>query len=131
MPEYKNFVLRVNDGALGYTYIIDIPAGENTCRPVFLYQSDLGEGVTRKLRFEDRMMNKALAPISSDDICNYFFCMVQNKIDLEKIAKLFDIDGNIKMLRQEKIQCQKCGNFSFQLFEYDVSNIEMIKSLCS
>lgn len=42
--------------------------------------------------------------------------MAQNKTDLEQIAKLFDIDGNVKMLRQEYIQYQKCGNFSFQLF---------------
>lgn len=48
MPECKSFVLRVNDGALGHAYIVDIPKGENSCRPAFLYQSDLGEGVTRK-----------------------------------------------------------------------------------
>ncbi|HBD1361062.1 TPA: type III secretion system effector Cif, partial [Escherichia coli] len=95
MPECKSFVLRVNDGALGHAYIVDIPKGENSCRPAFLYQSDLGEGVTRKLRFEDWMTHKALTPILLDDICNYFSCMSQNKTDLEQIATLFDIDGNV------------------------------------
>ncbi|EFA0661925.1 type III secretion system effector Cif [Escherichia coli] len=135
MPECKSFVLRVNDGALGHAYIVDIPKGENSCRPAFLYQSDLGEGVTRKLRFEDWMTHKALTPILLDDICNYFSCMSQNKTDLEQIATLFDIDGNVKMLRKENIQYQKHDNFSFQLFEYDTDNIEknieIIKSLCS
>ncbi|EFF5566454.1 type III secretion system effector Cif, partial [Escherichia coli] len=124
MPECKSFVLRVNDGALGHAYIVDIPKGENSCRPAFLYQSDLGEGVTRKLRFEDWMTHKALTPILLDDICNYFSCMSQNKTDLEQIATLFDIDGNVKMLRKENIQYQKHDNFSFQLFEYDTDNIE-------
>lgn len=135
MPECKSFVLRVNDGALGHAYIVDIPKGENSCRPAFLYQLDLGEGVTRKLRFEDWMTHKALTPILLDDICNYFSCMSQNKTDLEQIATLFDIDGNVKMLRKENIQYQKHDNFSFQLFEYDTDNIEknieIIKSLCS
>ncbi|ENL7374009.1 cell division protein, partial [Escherichia coli] len=53
-----------------------------------------------------------------------FSCMSQNKTDLEQIATLFDIDGNVKMLRKENIQYQKHDNFSFQLFEYDTDNIE-------
>ncbi|ENL8787555.1 cell division protein, partial [Escherichia coli] len=62
-------------------------------------------------------------------------CMSQNKTDLEQIATLFDIDGNIKMLRKENVKYQNHDNFSFQLLEYDTDNIkkniEIIKSICS
>ncbi|EKT5676472.1 cell division protein, partial [Escherichia coli] len=52
-----------------------------------------------------------------------------------QIATLFDIDGNIKMLRKENVKYQNHDNFSFQLLEYDTDNIkkniEIIKSICS
>ncbi|EGF7348286.1 cycle-inhibiting factor [Escherichia coli] len=135
LPEQQNFILRVNDGGLGHAYVIDIPAGANIGRSAFLYQSDLGEGVTRKLRFEDWMVQKALNPIPLDDIYRYFTCMAQNKVDLVQIAKLFDIDGNAQMLRPEHILHTKCSDFNFQLFEYDArileKNISIIKILCN
>ena len=91
MPECKSFVLRVNDGALGHAYIVDIPKGENSCRPAFLYQSDLGEGVTRKLRFEDWMTHKALTPILLDDIkIRQIWSRLQRYLILMEMLKCYE-----------------------------------------
>lgn len=134
LPAHKNFILRVNDGRLGHAYVIDSPATTKTSRDVFLYQSDLGEGVTRELRFVDWMTQKASHPISLDDIYAYFTGMAQDQIGLALIAKLFDVDGNVKMLRADHLISHKTSEFNFQLFEYDLKNIEnnmsIIKAHC-
>ncbi|EJH1737800.1 hypothetical protein NCT62_004578 [Escherichia coli] len=81
------------------------------------------------------MTQKALDSIPLDDICRYFTCMAQNKVELVQIAKLFDIDGNAQILRPEHIRPSKCGDFNFQIFEYDVrtlqKNISIINALCN
>jgi hypothetical protein len=134
LPAHKNFILRVKDGGLGHAYVIDFPATINPSRDAFLYQSDLGEGVTRELRFEDWMTQKAAHPISLDDINTHFTGMSQNQIDLAHIAKLFDIDGNVKMMRAEHLNSHKTSEFNFQFFEYDLKNLEnnmsIIKTRC-
>lgn len=124
LPAHKNFILRVKDGRLGHAYVIDSPATTNPSRDAFLYQSDLGEGVTREVRFEDWMTQKASHPISLDDIYTYFTGMAQDQIDLALIAKLFDIDGNVKMLCADPLISHKISEFNFQLYEYDLKNIE-------
>lgn len=134
LPAHKNFILRVNDGGLGHAYVIDFPATTNPSRDAFLYQSDLGEGVTRELRFEDWMTQKASHPISLDDINTHFTGIVQGQIDLAHIAKLFDVDGNVKMLHADHPISHKTSEFNFQLFEYDLKNLEnnmsIIKTHC-
>ncbi len=134
LPSDKDFILRVTDGALGHAYVIDLPASPSPCREVFLYQSDLGDGVTRTLRFEDWMNQKGSRPISLDDINAHFTSVKQNHMDLAHIAKLFDVDGDVNMMRAEHLISHKQGEFNFQLFEYDLKNLEnnmsIIKSHC-
>ncbi|HDL6964009.1 TPA: cycle-inhibiting factor [Yersinia enterocolitica] len=114
--------------------LIELPASTHPSRDAFLYQSDLGDGVTRQLRFEDWMAQKASHPISLDDINTLFTNMAQNQIDLAHIAKLFDIDENVKMLRAERLILHKIGQFDFQFAEYDLKNLEnnmsIIKASC-
>jgi len=134
LPAHKNFILRVIGGGLGHAYVIDFPATTKLSRDAFLYQSDSGEGVTREVRFEDWMIQKASHPISPDDINTHFTGMAQNQIDFALIAKLFDVDGNVKMLRADHLISHKTSEFNFQLFEYDLKNLEnnmsIIKTHC-
>ncbi|MGY2288716.1 cycle-inhibiting factor [Pseudomonas sp. SDO528_S397] len=134
LPAHKNFILRVNDRGLGHAYVIDLPASANPRRDAFIYQSDLGEGATRPLYLNDWMNKKASHPVSLNDINTHFMNMSQGRIDPEHIAKLFDIDGDPKMLRPERLDLRKNHGFNFQFSEYDPANLERniteIKTRC-
>lgn len=135
LPADKHFILRVNDGGMGHAYVIDLPASAKPHRDAFLYQSDLGDGATRPLRLEDWMSRKAAHPIALNDINTHFNNMARGKVDPEHIAKLFDIDGNVKMLRPERLNVHKNNSFNFQLAEYSPKNLEknmtLIKARCA
>ncbi|SEK21938.1 Cycle inhibiting factor (CIF) [Kosakonia sacchari] len=135
LPADKHFVLRVNDSRLGHAYVIDLPDNAKPQRDAFLYQSDLGDGATRPLRFRDWMNKKASHPLSLNDINAHFINMAHGNIDPEHIAKLFDIDSNPKMLRLERLNSRNYQGFNFQLAEYDPktleTNIAAIKARCS
>ena len=81
------------------------------------------------------MTQKASHPISLDDINTHFIGIAQDQIDLAHIAKLFDVDGNVKMLRADHLISHKTSEFNFQLFEYDLKNLEnnmsIIKTHCN
>jgi len=134
LPAYKHFILRVNDSRLRHAYVIDLPDNVKPQRDAFLYQSDLGDGATRPLCFRDWMNKKASHPLSLNDINTHFINMASNNMDPEHIARLFDIDGNPKMLCLERLNSRNYQGFNFQLAEYDPknlkNNIAAIKARC-
>ncbi|MGH8387605.1 MAG: cycle-inhibiting factor [Pseudomonas sp.] len=133
LPDDKHFLVRVQGEGLGHVYIVDLPASDDKARPAFLYQSDLGDGVTRTVSLTDWMREKAHIPIDMNEIYAHFDNMASGNIDLECIAKLFDIDGNPLILRAERMRFGKPS--SFQVKEYDPHrlqrNVESIFTLCN
>lgn len=129
----KHFLLRVQDRVLGHAYVVDLPASSEKMRPAFLYQSDLGDGVTRNTSLTDWMREKAHIPIDLNEIQAHFDNMASGNIDLECIAKLFDIDSNPLILRAERLLFGKSS--SFQIQEYDPNrlqrNVDTIVTLCN
>lgn len=49
LPENKNFILRIQDKALGHTYVIDIPSGKNDSRQCFCTKPTSGKALLVKL----------------------------------------------------------------------------------
>jgi len=129
----KHFLLRVQDRVVGHAYVVDLPASNEKMRPAFLYQSDLGDGVTRNTSLTDWMREKAHIPIDLNEIHAHFDNMASGNIDLECIAKLFDIDSNPLILRAERMLFGKSS--SFQIQEYDPNrlqrNVDTIVTLCN
>ncbi|WP_218171791.1 cycle-inhibiting factor [Pseudomonas gingeri] len=122
LPADRNFILRVNDEAMGHAYVIDLPASNKPQRDAFLYQSDLGDGATRPLRLEDWMSRQAERPIPLGEVVRHFDNMTERKVDVHHLARLFDIDGNPAMLRPERLNNK--NGFNFQLEEYSLKNLE-------
>ncbi|PXX63823.1 Cycle inhibiting factor (CIF) [Pseudomonas sp. LAMO17WK12:I10] len=133
LPVDKHFLLRVQDGGLGHAYVVDLPASDDKMRPAFLYQSDFGDGVTRSVSLTDWMREKAYIPIDMNEIYAHFDNMASGNIDLECIARLFDIDSNPLILKAESMRLGKPS--SFQIQEYDPArlqrNVDTIMALCS
>ncbi|MDR7284321.1 hypothetical protein J2X84_003159 [Pseudomonas corrugata] len=133
LPVDKHFLLRVQDGGLGHAYIVDIPAGDEKIRPAFLYQSDLGGGVTRSVSITDWMREKAHIPIDMNEMYAHFDNMESGNVDLECIAKLFDIDSNPLILKAERLRLGKPSKFQVQQYDPDrlQKNVDTIVSLCN
>jgi hypothetical protein len=133
LPVDKHFLLRVQDRGLGHAYVVDLPASDDKMRPAFLYQSDFGDGVTRSVSLTDWMREKAYIPIDMNEIYAHFDNMASGNIDLECIARLFDIDSNPLILKAESMRFGKPS--SFQIQEYDPArlqrNVDTIMTLCN
>lgn len=133
LPVDQHFLLRVQDEGLGHDYVVDLPASDNKTRPAFLYQSDLGDGATRSVSLTDWMREKAHIPIDMNEIYAHFDNMASGNIDLNCIAKLFDIDSNPLILKAERMHLGTPS--SFQIQEYDPDrlqrNVDTIITLCN
>lgn len=130
LPEDKNFILRMQDKALGHSYVIDIPSGKNDSRQCFLYQTDLGEGVTRQVKAAEWMQAERPNPLFLHDFLSYVQTMNNNIVNQTLIAKIFDIDQSPNLLRFERLSLSTFKESTFLLKEYTESlvleNIEQI-----
>lgn len=94
LPPDKNFLLREQDGGPRHTYVIDLPAKKSAVRPALLYQSDLGEDMTRAVKLTGWMEKKGRTPFELQKRVTHFDNMAQGHLDVPGIAALFDIDGD-------------------------------------
>ncbi|VVP03622.1 cycle-inhibiting factor [Pseudomonas fluorescens] len=133
LPAEKHFLLRVQDEGLGHAYVVDLPASDEKTRPAFLYQSDLGDGVTRSVSLTDWMREKGHIQMDMNDVYAHFDNMALGNIDLACIAKLFDIGSDPFALNAEALRRGKPSKFQVQ--EYDPDrlrhNVVTIVSLCN
>ncbi|HHR5887220.1 TPA: cycle-inhibiting factor [Providencia alcalifaciens] len=132
LPEDKNFILRIQDKALGHSYVIDIPSGKNDSRQCFLYQTDLGEGVTRQITASEWMQMERSNPLFLHDFLSYTQAMNNNTVNQTLIAKIFDITQSPNLLRFERLCLSTFKESTFLLKEYTenlvLENIEQILS---
>lgn len=123
LPEDKNFILRIQDKALGHAYVIDIPSGKNSSRQCFLYQTDLGEGVTRQVSSIEWMDVKRTEALLVSDFLSYINNMNNNIVKPDIIAKIFDITQSSNLLRIERLSQSKFHESGFLLEEYIEDNV--------
>lgn len=132
LPENKNFILRIQDKALGHSYVIDIPSGKNNSRQCFLYQTDLGEGATRQVSAVEWMQVERTEAFLIQEFVSYINDMSNNIVKPDTIAKIFDITRSPKLLQIERVNQSKFHESEFLLEEYIehnvLSNIENIIS---
>ncbi|BBG61907.1 cycle-inhibiting factor [Providencia rustigianii] len=132
LPEDKNFILRIQDKALGHSYVIDIPSGKNDSRQCFLYQTDLGEGVTRQITASEWMQTERSNPLFLHNFLSYIQTMNNNTVNQTLIAKIFDITQSANLLRFERLCLSTFKESTFLLKEYTenlvLENIEQILS---
>lgn len=132
LPEDKNFILRIQDKALGHSYVIDIPSGKNDSRQCFLYQTDLGEGVTRQITASEWMQTERSNPLFLHNFLSYIQTMNNNTVNQTLIAQIFDITQSPNLLRFERLCLSTFKESTFLLKEYTenlvLENIEQILS---
>ncbi|EUC95495.1 cycle-inhibiting factor [Providencia alcalifaciens] len=132
LPEDKNFILRIQDKALGHSYVIDISSGKNDSRQCFLYQTDLGEGVTRQITASEWMQTERSNPLFLHNFLSYIQTMNNNTVNQTLIAQIFDITQSPNLLRFERLCLSTFKESTFLLKEYTenlvLENIEQILS---
>ncbi|WP_415630235.1 cycle-inhibiting factor [Providencia alcalifaciens] len=89
--------------ALGHSYVIDILSGKNDSRQCFLYQTDLGEGVTRQITASEWMQMERSNPLFLHDFLSYTQAMNNNTVNQTLIAKIFDITQSPNLLKFERL----------------------------
>ncbi|KWI39270.1 hypothetical protein WT71_02295 [Burkholderia stagnalis] len=115
----KNYVLLINDSRIGHAFVLDLPASTggvrtsarvmpfDEARPVFLLQTDMGDGVTRQLTFADWASQRGGDLISIDDLKLLYSPEFAN-LELSEMTRLlastFDRDMNPKLLNQQALQ---------------------------
>lgn len=118
--------------ALGHSYVIDILSGKNDSRQCFLYQTDLGEGVTRQITASEWMQMERSNPLFLHDFLSYTQAMNNNTVNQTLIAKIFDITQSPNLLKFERLCLSTFKESTFLLKEYTenlvLENIEQILS---
>ena len=139
----NSHIIRVQDSRLGHAYVIDIPPQEKKPDPfevfVFMYQTDLGEGVMPPLQLKDWMDSSGKNPVKLSNFINYW-----NKAESgesgdvlkNELTELFEKDKDPKKVDEKRYLRGNGKGLRFNLhtvepdsFKRNIERIQMKSSL--
>ncbi|MUK51197.1 cycle-inhibiting factor [Aliivibrio fischeri] len=128
--KHKNYVAYIMDGYMGHAYVIRIPPQYENEVKIYIYQSDLGDGVTRELKLSQWMKARGRELIPLNKLITLIHGFMNGHCDKQLMAEIFDYESNVSAINSDMLEIDKSIKFSFDECSYDTAykNIKLIKS---
>ncbi|OMH38828.1 cycle-inhibiting factor [Motiliproteus sp. MSK22-1] len=134
----KTNIIRVQDSRLGHAYVIDIPPQESKSDPgdmsVFMYQTDMGDGVMPPLKLKEWMDSSGKSPVKLSSFVTYWDKSESGQSGetlKNELTELFEKDKDSKKVDEKRYlrAGEKGLRFNFHTVDPDnfKNNIENIR----
>lgn len=127
----KGYVSMITDNNMGHAYVVHIPPQKGNVS-VNIYQSDLGDGVTRSVALSKWIEARGGELIHLESLINVIKNFKNRVSDTDLIASVFDWDSDMKAIRRNGISKQSGNDIKFSFDEYVPDNVnENVRILSS